>query len=187
MTRPAPPAPPYAGPAKYHGDDRNKPIRRIVLHSTVSPCVPGGAQNVARYFRTTVVRPSSAHYVVDPLETLQVVYDSTVAYHAPPNEHSLGVEMCDMPTQNLARWDDANHRLMLERTAELVAGLCLAYAVPPYYVDARRLAAGKSGVTTHASVSLAFGETDHWDPGAWPRRRFMRRVRAIMRDMEASR
>lgn len=79
-----PPSPPYVGPAKFQGDATNKPINRIVIHSTVSPTVPGGARAVASYFRTGVTRPSSAHYVVDPSEVVQVVYDSVVAYHAPP-------------------------------------------------------------------------------------------------------
>lgn len=186
MTRPPAPAPPYVGPAANHGAADNKPIRRIVIHSTVSPCVPGGAHNVARYFRTTT-RDASAHYVVDPTTTLQVVYDSVVAYHAPPNQHSLGVELCDIPSQDLSRWDGANHRLMLERAAELVAELCLAYQVPPYFRNAHQLRGGEAGVTTHAEVSLAWAQSSHWDPGAWPRRQFMRRVRAIRRELQAYR
>lgn len=181
MTKP--PAPPYVGPAANHGPANNKPIHRIVLHSTVSPCVPGGAANVARYFRTTT-RDASAHYVTDPTTTLQVVYDSVVAYHAPPNQHSLGVEMCDMPSLDVDRWKDRAHRAMLDRTAELVAGLCLAYEVPPYFLNASLLREGRHGVTTHAEVSKAWGQTSHWDPGAWPRREFMRKVRSIYREAD---
>lgn len=178
-----PPTPPYVGPAYHHGEADNKPIRRIVLHSTVSPCVPGGARSVAAYFRTQAAG-GSAHYVCDPAETVQVVYDSVVAYHAPPNQHSLGIEMCDQPSATSgARWADENHRKMLERVAELTARLCLAYGVPTRYRSARQLRSGRHGVTTHNEVSRAFGQSTHWDPGVWPRRRFMRKVRRYARQI----
>lgn len=178
-----PPSPPYLGPAYRHGDNDNKPIRRIVIHSTVSPCELGGARNIAGYFRSSSAG-GSAHYVVDPGEVVQVVYDSTVAYHAPPNQHSLGVELCDYPVAgSAARWKDREHRLMLDRAAMLVAQLCLAYGVPGYYRNATQLRGGAHGVTTHAQVSEAFRQSSHWDPGAWPRRRFMRKVRRNIRQL----
>ena len=90
MNYPAP-NPPYLGPAKFHGGATNKPIDRITLHSTVGPTKAGSARGIAAYFRDTVTRPSSAHYVVDAAEVVQVVFDPVVAYHAPPNEHSIGV------------------------------------------------------------------------------------------------
>lgn len=79
-----------------------------------------------------------------------------------------------------------NTRKLYDRAARLVAELCLAYDVPVEYVDASALKAGRHGVTTHRQVSLAFGESDHWDPGAWPRHAFMRRVRKYVRQLEAA-
>ena len=181
MNYPAP-NPPYLGPAKFHGGATNKPIDRITLHSTVGPTKAGSARGIAAYFRDTVTRPSSAHYVVDAAEVVQVVFDSVVAYHAPPNEHSIGVEMCDYPSATSKdRWKDTDHKALLKRAARLVAELCLAYDVPPWFRDAAALKKGKRGVTTHAMVSDAWGQTDHWDPGMWPRRRFMREVRRQVR------
>lgn len=175
------PAPRYAGPAAHSTPGNNKPIHRIVLHSTVSPCEPGGAQAIARYFHSKKAG-GSAHYVVDPGEVVQVVYDNVIAWHAPPNQHSLGIEMCDMPNAGTAkRWADANHKAMFKRTARLVAELCLAYEVPPYYVGVGRLKRGARGVTTHNNVSQAFHQSTHWDPGAWPRLAFMREVRRQVR------
>lgn len=172
-----PPRPPYLGPANHDGGPGNKPVHRIVIHETQSRCYAGAARAVARYFRTTT-RDASAHYVVDPAETVQVVYDSTIAYHAPPNAHSIGVELCGISSRDLSRWDSPERKLMLTRAATLVARLCAAYDVPTVYVGPRGLAAGRQGVTTHAAVSEAWGQTDHWDPGAWPRHRFMEMVRA---------
>jgi N-acetylmuramoyl-L-alanine amidase CwlA len=175
------PAPPYVGPAAHTSSGSNKPVNRVVIHSTVSPCEPGGARRIAAYFRS----PSSggsAHYVVDPGEVVQVVYDNVVAWHAPPNENSLGVELCDMPSAtSAARWADKDHRAMLDRAAQLTAQLCLAYGVPPRFRTVVGLRLRRRGVTTHANVSKAFGQSSHWDPGAWPRAAFMRDVRRYYR------
>ncbi len=176
------PNPPYLGPAKFYSTGGNKPINRIVIHSTVGPTKAGSARGIAAYFKHTVTRPSSAHYVVDAGEAVQVVYDGDTAYHAPPNTHSIGVELCDYPVADSAkRWADADHKALFKNAARLVAELCLAYDVPPWFVGSTRLRAGRRGVTTHAQVRDAWHETDHWDPGAWPRLAFMREVRRQVR------
>jgi N-acetylmuramoyl-L-alanine amidase CwlA len=164
------------GPAARSSAGSNKPINRIVIHSTVSPCKPGGARDIAAYFRSSKAR-GSAHYVVDPVEVVQTVFDSVIAWHAPPNGHSLGIEMCEMPANTWVRWVGKNQRSMLKLTARLTAELCLAYDVPPVFLSPADLRAGKRGITTHANVSQAFRQSTHWDPGSWPRVWFMRMVR----------
>jgi hypothetical protein len=79
------------------------------------------------------------------------------------------------------RWRRDNQLAMLRRTARLTAQLCAAYDVPPRFRNASDLRAGRRGVTTHAQVSKAFRQSTHWDPGWWPRYRFMRWVRADYR------
>lgn len=178
-----PPAPPYLGPPARYSSGDNKPIRRIVLHGTVSPTVRGGARQIAAYFRGQGAG-GSAHYVVDPGEVVQSAYDSVIAWHAPPNPHSLGVEFCDMVGVGggstplpLTRWDSKDHRAMLRLGARLVAELCLAYDVPVRMVGPAGLKAGKAGITEHSDVSAAFKQSSHWDLGNFPRRRFIRMVR----------
>lgn len=175
-----PPNPPYLGPARNHGAATNRPLERIVIHETQSPCEPGAARATAAYFRTTT-KDASAHYIVDPGEVVQSVYDSVVAYHAPPNEHSIGIELCGYSDTDKGRWKTANRRKMTALAQRLVAELCAAYGIPPRFRSARQLRAGKAGVTTHAQVSLAWGQTSHWDPGSWPRWSFMRGVRRELR------
>lgn len=203
MKQPAP-SPIYLGPAAHDSGPGNKPIRRVVIHSTVSPCVPGGARAIANYFRSAGSR-GSAHYVVDPSEIVQVVYDGTIAWHAPPNDHSIGIEMCDYPSSlSLDHWEgkdpgdvehgtrtnplrhlEPNHRKMLRRTAKLTAQLCLAYGLPVRFLSPDQLLAGERGITTHANVSKAFHESTHWDPGLWPKRAFMRQVRQFTEQLGA--
>lgn len=161
------PAYPYAGPAAHYGAARNKPIKRIVIHGTVSKCKPGMAQIIARYFRITD-RYASAHYVVDPREVLQVVWDSFIAYHAPPNSNSLGIELCDEVEGKVERWAEEYHRRTLRKAARLTAELCLAYGIPTRKIGPIGLRLGRRGICGHDDVSKAWGQTDHWDPGAFP-------------------
>ena len=183
----APPNPPYLGPAKHQGDDTNKPIRRVVIHGTTGSTTDGAARNVARYFTDVTERPASAHYVRDPGETVQVVLDSVVAYHAPPNQHSLGYELCDAVAEGnqllpLSRWDDGPHRRMLRGAAKDVARLCLAYGLPIRKVGPVGLRLGRKGICGHDDVAEAFGQTDHFDPGRFPWKRF---IGMVQREAEA--
>lgn len=191
------PSPPLIGDGvpNRHSGTGNKPIHRVVIHSAVMPCEPGRARQLGAMNQTSTT--GSWHYATDPEDTFQCSFDSYVCWHAPPNPHSLGIEMADWPGPwpsgkrtarwwfNLRRrwrWRGANHRAMLARTADLTADLCLGYAIPPKWLTVRRLRRGERGITVHANVSAAFGQSSHWDPGAWPRRRFMRMVRRRMKD-----
>lgn len=193
-----PPNPPYI-PSPHVSQGLNKPKKRIVLHSTVSACVPGGARAIAAFFQQPSTEGSS-HYVHDPNETIQCVYDDAIAWHAPgagwsdkdhplpANIYSLGNEMCDTPgplpndkpgtaawkaAKRSWRWIRPNQIKMLHRTARSVARQAAAYDVPVQFLTVKDLKAGKEGITTHNNVSRAFHQSTHWDPGFWPRRYFM--------------
>ena len=196
-----PPSPPYVGPPAKSSAGSNKPITRIVIHSTVSPCEEGGARNIGAYFRSPEAG-GSAHYIIDPGEVVQSAYDSVIAWHAPPNARSLGLEMCDIPgpvpgdapgsakwkaAKRAWRWTRPNQLKMLNRTARLTARLCLAYELPIQFLNAADLRKGMRGVTTHANVSEAWGQTTHWDPGFWPRFMVMRLVRRHAKRIRAKR
>jgi N-acetylmuramoyl-L-alanine amidase len=191
MTRYPPPDPPWEGPAAHDSGPQSEPFSRVVIHSTVSPCEPGGRHDIAAYFRSPA-SGGSAHYVCDPVGVVQCVRDHVVAWHAPPNPRTLGIEMCDIPgpvpgdgripallkaARRTWRWRRPNQQAMLHVTAQLTAQLCLAYDLPAVWLGPRRLKAGHRGVTSHNNVSRTWHQSTHWDPGFWPRRRFMRLVR----------
>lgn len=180
MTKFAPPSPPFI-PARWKGGSQTP--RLIVLHSTVSPCREGQAKATALYFARTENK-TSAHYSVDPGAVYQSVGDHTVAWHCGWNQDSIAVEMCEYPSWNLARWAKPSHVRMRRRTQRLVARLCLAYGIRPYFVGVKKLRAGQVGVTTHHNMSKAFKWSTHWDPGAWPRLLFMRGVRRRMKRLQ---
>lgn len=193
-------SPPVAGGhPKKHSGIHNKPINRIVIHSAVMPCEPGRAKQLAE-MNAEGKGGGSWHYAVDPKETFQTSYDSYVCWHAPPNPHSLGIEMADYPRpwpkgtwtkkwwealRRRWRWNDENHRLMLARTARLTAELLVLYDLPVRRLSVSALRAGKKGYATHANVSKAFKQSTHWDPGAWPYNKFHSMVKAEVAKIKA--
>lgn len=177
-----PPSPEYVGPAKAQGGQANLPINRLVVHCTAGsePRVPGAARAVVRYSESiAATRPSSYHYVADSVERLQYVYDSYVAYHAPPNTHSIGYELCcSLSNAGAGHWELLDHRQMLKMVARDFARLSLAYDVPRRKVGAIGLSMKKRGICGHADVRDAWGQTSHWDPGPhFPWFAFIRLVR----------
>lgn len=164
-------------PARLHGGAQSK-ISRIVIHATVSPCAKGGARQVARYFQSPGAG-GSAHYIVDPLEIVQCVKDDVVAYHAPPNTGTLGVELCDWQKGDPDRWGDTDHTLMLVLAARLVRELAAKHDVPLKLLTVSDVKEGKRGICSHVSVSKAFGKSDHGDPdiaGPFPWAKFMQLI-----------
>lgn len=186
------PKPEYIA-AKHHGGGQS-PLDKhslIVIHSAVVKCRPGAARGVAEGFARGD-RVASAHYSVDPGEVIQSVHDHTIAYHCGYNVNSLAIELCEMPSWKIGRWNPlrfrtSNRRRLWRRAVNLTANLCLSYNVRPYYVGVKALrawdAGGLGGITTHWAMTNAFHRSTHWDPGAWPRRRFLRAVRREMRTL----
>src|SRR6266545_1918845 len=158
--------------ARNHGGTQTA-VRRIVIHGTVSPCVKGGARNVANFFHETH-RDASAHYVVDPGQIVQCLHERTIGFHAPPNTGSIGIELGDPQKGSSARWKDADHEPMLHLAADLVREVAARWKVPLVRLSVADLKAGRHGVCGHVNVSKAFHMTDHIDPGtAFPWAHFM--------------
>jgi hypothetical protein len=173
-----PPSPPYVGPPYRHSGNGNKPIIRIVVHCTVGSDAKG-AQGTARYFRSSAAN-GSAHYIVDSDETLQSAFDSVVCWHAPPNTHSIGIELCcSLSNEGEGHWQRDDHQAMLRRAARLTAELCLAYDLPVRKMTVAQVRSNESGICGHIDVSNAFHQSSHWDPGPhFPWSQFMAMVRA---------
>ena len=166
-----PPSPEYVGPATAQGSPTNKPIKRLVVHCTAGsePDVHGAARSTVRYSESVAkTRPSSYHYVADAEERLQYVLDSVVAFHAPPNQNSIGYELCcSLSDAGKGHWDMVDHRKMLKDVARDFARLGLAYDVPLRKVGPVGLRLGRKGICGHADVRDAWGQTSHWDPGPY--------------------
>lgn len=179
--------------ARRHGGNANAPVARVVIHATCPDIGYPGASKAgqakanATYFATTS-RDASAHYVVDVASTIQCLSEQTIGYHAPPNSHSIGVEICadggsktsfSSPSHAYARnqWLSPQVWPAVERAATLTRDICTRHHIPLRRLTTAQVRAGEKGICGHDNVSDAFHQSDHDDPGpTFPWDRFMAAV-----------
>lgn len=158
----------------YHHDGLRAldSIRYLVLHTTEDgslPDKPTSARGAAEYF-TSPTSGGSTNLVVGDLNCFRTLDDDVIPWGAPPlNTHGIHVEHAGKAAWSRATWL-AFHRLTLRRSAYKCALRAHAYGIPPRLlgpVEVHHLGPNPpvGGVTTHAAVSLAFGLTNHTDPG----------------------
>lgn len=165
-----------SGPPQPH-------IDRVVIHCTDSgrypTCTqPQAALGTARYFAGMFGRPGgSAHLTVDTENTIRSLPDHVVAYHAPPNPRSWGIEIAGRAALTRDQWLSPACWPAIERAAHEVAAVCARETIPTVRLTVAEVRLGQRGICGHIDVSRAFSESDHWDPGPgfpWPE--FMARV-----------
>ena len=122
-------------------------LKGFVIHSTASP--GSTAQRIYSYFNSGD-RQASAHYVVDWTETIRMIPENEVAWHAGPtaNHKYLSVEMCEPETKDPAQFQEVWNRTVL-----LVAEACVRYGWNT-----------TDNVFSHYGISITYHETDHIDP-----------------------
>jgi hypothetical protein len=149
-------------------------IKWVVLHSTEG----GTARGVAAYFEGPFADDDggSTHLVVDDVICYRCLPNGAVCWGAPgANYNGFHIEQCGFARWSTVIWK--SHLNTLKRSAWKTAFHCRLFGIPPVFVKAAGLKAGKAGVTTHVECSKAFGG-DHTDPGkGWPRLLFMALVR----------
>jgi peptidoglycan hydrolase-like protein with peptidoglycan-binding domain len=148
------------------GVDRTR-MNWVVLHSMEAAEAATTAENVARWFASKTNAPrASAHYNVDSDSVVQSVPEEKIAWHAPgANRLGVGVEHAGYARQTREEWLDEYSEAMLRRSAQLVAGICKRWNIPPQFVDADGLKEGVRGITTHWETTKAWRKSTHWDPG----------------------
>jgi hypothetical protein len=165
-----------SGYPAFHHDGNRQPssIRYIVLHSTQS----GSALSTARYF-TTPAAAGSSNLVVDDLRCYRTLADHVIPWGAPPL-NTLGFHIEQAGYADWSRWRWLLHRNTIRRCAYKAALRCKWYRIPLKVLTAEQLKVDygetfegqhqpgplHGGVVTHATVSQAFGLSDHHDPGA---------------------
>jgi hypothetical protein len=118
-----------------------------------------------------------------------------VAWHAPPNPHSIGIEICadggsaaayrKNPKANYTRaqWLSPQVWPAVQRAASRTRELCDRFNIPKVQLTVAEVAAGKPGICGHVDVSEAFGMTDHSDPGPnFPWVEFMHEVNGTSKE-----
>jgi hypothetical protein len=180
--------------AAYHhsGDRRPASIRYVVMHSTEGPT----AEAAARYFE----QPSSggsSNLVLDDNTCFRVLGDHVIPWGAPPlNTLGFHVEQAGYASWSREEW--LRHSRTVQRAAYKAALRCKWYRIPPVLLDVENLrkdfgdapVAGvpahpgplRGGIVTHATVSDAYHESDHTDPGpGWPADTFVELVRGYLK------
>lgn len=154
-------------------------IKWIIMHDEEAST----ARSAAAWFAVTSPPPpegrgpsGSAHLCVDDVECYRTLEDMEIPWGAPgANTNGLHIEQAGFAAWK--KWQWIKHKRELNRAADRAARWCVKYNIPPHFLKAADLKAGRRGISTHAEVTKAFGGT-HTDPGLfWPRRRFMRKVR----------
>ncbi|MFJ4256868.1 N-acetylmuramoyl-L-alanine amidase [Pseudomonas monteilii] len=160
-------------------------VRLIVIHSMEAPEKSNTAENVAKYFQTTV-KQASAHICVDSDSIVQCVLDNDIAWAAPgANSDGIHIEMAGYAKQTTSEWLDPYSTLVLEKAANVAAQYCLKYEIPAVHLSNTELADKVSkGLVSHAQVSDVFKKSDHTDPGKnFPWEYFMGRVAAHLKKL----
>ena len=140
-------------------------VRYIVLHDTEGPT----AEGAARYF-TTQASGGSSNLVVDDGECFRVLGDLVIPWGAPPlNTSGFHIEQAGYAAWTRSEW--LRHRPTIERAAYKAALRCERFKIPARVLNVAQLRADFAqhkpggGVVTHATVSAAFQESTHTDPG----------------------
>lgn len=152
-------------PAKYWQWADRKAVDIIVLHAAEDGEYFNSAEAIASYFKLGPPKPASAHYIVDLDSIIQSVKDEHIAYHAPPNERSIGIEQAGYSKQTRDEWLDEYGQRMLKLVARLVAFEARKWSIPLAWLTVAELKAGGRGLCTHVDVTQAFHQTTHTDPG----------------------
>jgi N-acetyl-anhydromuramyl-L-alanine amidase AmpD len=155
-------------------------VNLVVIHTMEAPEKPTTAENVAAWFAGDSAPKASVHYCVDVDSVVQTLEEKHVAWGAPgANEKGIHIEHAGYAKQTPEEWADVYSRTMLERSAELVAGICVRHKIPVRRLTVAELRDGERGIVGHADVSDAFKASTHWDPGpSFPWTEYLDRVKA---------
>lgn len=162
------------------GQPRNTSlIRAICIHVTVNaPGTP--AENVANYQIQS--ESGSYHELVDTGANVLIENtDDWLSWSAGPkgNWCALHRSFVMRGTESQAEW--RKYDAMLRAGAQRDAQWAKRYNIPVVKLTPADLRAGKRGFCAHYDISLAWGESDHTDPGAgFPWDYYLQLVREYM-------
>jgi hypothetical protein len=158
----------------------------IVIHSTEGVVGNLGAEATAAYFHSPAAM-AGTQLVVDDDSTQRCIDDLRIPAGVPPlNTHGLHIEQSGHAAWSVAEW--LSHESMIDRCAFKVAEWCAKFDIPAVWLSVADLVAAPGfpqpspkGITSHANVTAAFGQSTHTDPGPnYPYDLFMAKVKAFL-------
>lgn len=184
-------------PAFHHEGARiQQSIRYIVLHSTEGTT----AKAAAEYFMQPA-SGGSANLTLDDTTCYRSLGDFVIPWGAPPlNTHGFHIEQAGFAKWTRAEW--MVHEQTIKRAAYKAALRCRWYKIPPRVLTVKQLQDDyghlehgsripvhrgplEGGIVTHATISKAFGLSDHTDPGdGYPIDVFLAHVHEYLKDSD---
>lgn len=157
--------------AVAHGGAMPRPTL-IVVHSAETPLRPGYAASIATNWFGNAASgvQTSAHFMVDPAETIRMLSDNVVAYHVGPaaNGFTLGIEQAGYARLTRDEWTTPAGLTQLRKVGALIAELAAAHGIPlRWATDDQIRAAARGvpgGVCFHDDIHRVLGGTTHTDP-----------------------
>jgi len=141
----------------------------VVIHDMEANEGPNCAEATATYFHNGAGgRSVSSHYTADDTSIVQCVLLKDSAWtvgNRPGNRRGINWELCGFAAQTRAQWLDAFGRAMFGRMVPIIQSDAAKYGIPLVRRTVAELRAWVPGVTSHNDLGLAFGGTDHTDPG----------------------
>ena len=141
--------------AGYYGAFDNGVVTRLVVHDEEMAVGINSAEDVANFFHnmSSTNGSGSANYEVVANSVVGSVFETQVAYHAPPNQGSLGVEHDGYSRFTAADWNLPGSQATLHRSALLFADMATRHDIPVVKLSAQDLIDGKHGICGHGDVS----------------------------------
>jgi hypothetical protein len=144
----------------------------VVVHTTQGSEGVKSAEDGAAY-DTRRTDGTSTHYFHDQDTTIQCVRTSDRANGAKGTGNHYGIhhELCGKAEQNSAQWQDAASAGTIRNAAKQAARDCKKWGIPVRKLSVAQVRGHEKGLCEHHDISLAFGQSDHTDPGRsfpWP-------------------
>jgi hypothetical protein len=151
----------YDGPPRWYGNTRTSKVY-IAIHSTENSA---SAEAEADYAKRRADSTSS-HYYIDQNSIVQSLDTDLRAFHAgsrPGNDRAIAYELTGRAAWSRSQWLGAVAWPLL--VAQIRAD-CAAHNIVPRDLSVAQIQAGSlTGIITHNEMRLAWGGTDHTDPG----------------------
>jgi len=142
----------------------------VVIHDMEKTESSGCAEWTANYFHTGAGgRSVSSHYTADNDSIVQCVllrHSAWTVGNRPGNNRGINWELCGYAAQTRTQWLDAFGLAMFSRMVPIIRSDAAKYGIPLVKRTIAELRAWTPGVTSHNDLGLAFGGTDHTDPGS---------------------
>lgn len=152
--------------ARWHGAAQTPTYG--VLHDAETPLSNGYAASIARMFSTTTTQ-KSAHFMVDPAATFQLLDTGLTAWHCGNgNRRSIGVEQAGYAAFSRAQWMTADGIAQMNRVAALMQDIKRAHGIGLYWMTDQQLLNAYNGApggwATHDQCRRVLKGTTHTDP-----------------------